>query len=240
MTYCSSFRSDFDHFEQVNLTHILKGVFINSAYESNKIKCNEAYLENVLYNEDMSLQTTVGRLHEMCSSFMLPIKEVEKNALGLCSIKCEDFDVKVEVENVGPFSFNLADDVFILPPMPCTSIDKERLKINVAFQGTFLKPLIVPKHEIANIYDDMLHFEQRKNECFTSMLYKTYGDEIHIEMINLVSLGYNFLPTGYVVAKSSHEPPSLNAVTIHPFEKFIMVLTTPMVVPYFCFARTLL
>lgn len=237
MNYYNLFRQDFNSLDQSYLTNSLKGVFINSSYESNKSKCNEAYLEHFLYNEDMSLQTTVGRLNEICTSFMLPIKEIEKNALGLCSIKCEDFDVKVEIENTGPFSFNLTDDVYILPPIPCSSIDKERLKINIPFYDNFLRPLVVPRHEIANMYEDMMKQVRKEEVCFNSLLYKTYHEEVHDEMLNLILSGQHFLPSGYIVAKSSHEPPGLNAVTINPFQKFIMVITKPLSLPFFNYAK---
>jgi len=232
MAYYNFLKQEINACHPLHSINHLKGIFINSSYESNKLKCYEAYPDNFLFTEDMSVDNTMGRLKEMCNSFMLPIKEIERNPVGLCNIKCEDFDVKVEIENIGPFSFHLADDVYVLPPLPFESTDNENLKINLS-NKTYLKPLVVPKHEIANIYDDMFNQLKMEECCYASLLYKTYKESIHHEMLKFMLSGYQFIPSGYIVAKSSHEPPNLNAVTIKPFERFIIVTSKPIHVPQF-------
>ena len=237
MTYSNLYSRKSKLIDQPNLTHSLQGLFINSSYESNKLKCNEAYIDNFLYCEDMSMQTTLERLKDIWSCHMLPIREIEKNPLGMCNIKCENFDVKVEVENVGPYSLNITDDIFILPPLPCDIIDTEKLKIDLMTRKTYVKPILVPKQEIANLYDDVCTHNTDKECCASSLLYKAYGKDVHKELVKIFLSGYDISPVGYVVAKSSHEPPSLNAVTIKPFEKFIMTISKPRPVPYFAISN---
>ena len=228
MTYYNFFTNNNHQTWSLDIKHILKGVFISSSYESNKIKCNEAYLDNFLYTEDMSLETTIGRIKAILGSFMLPIKDIERNLVGLCNIKCEDFNAKVEITNTGPHSFHLSEDVYILPPIPCDNTDLDVLKMNIS-NKVYLKPIIVPKHEIINIYEDMYNLQHcTEDYCFSSLLYKAYKDEIHDDLFRLLLSGYDFNPIGYVVSKSSHEPPSVNAVTIKPNEKCIIVISKPM------------
>jgi hypothetical protein len=43
----------------------------------------------------------------------------------------------------------------------------------------------------------------------------------------MLSSGFYFVPSGYVVSKSGHEPPDLKAVTIKPNHKFVMKVLKP-------------
>jgi hypothetical protein len=226
MPYFKLFQSSSDLLGQQQFADRLKGVFINTSYESSKSRCSEAFVENFLFlGECMDMQTTVARLRDMCSSFMAPIKEVECNHNQLCYIKCEDFDVKVEVENTGPFSFNLTDDVYVLPPIPNQIVDVERLKVDLP-RGTFLKPLLVPRIEIANVYEDVLKSAVDERPSYSSLLFKTFPD-VADELVKLLTSGCQFVPCGYVVSKSSHEPPSINTVKVKPFDKFVMKVVKP-------------
>lgn len=215
-----------DLVNEFNLTETLKGVFINTAYESNRYKCAEAYLENFLYDENVDKDTTVARLRDLCHSRMLPIREIESNRNNLCSIKCEDYDVQVEIQNTGPFSFQLDNEVFVLPPIPNKSLDFERLKIDVSPRQTFIKPIVVPKFEIANIINDVFQTLTKTERVWSSMLFQTYGD-IGEDLFKIFLAGGQFLPSGYVVSKSAHEPPNMRTVTIEPFEKFVMKTCRP-------------
>lgn len=227
MSYYRFFNSRNDFSNDVDFTETLKGVFINTSYESNRIKCAEAYVDNFLFNENVDKDTTIVRLKEISSSTMLPIRDIECNKNNLCSIKCEDYDVQIEVENTGPFSFKLDNQVYVLPPIPNKSVDLERLKIEVSPRQTFLKPIIVPKFEIANILEDTIVSLKNHEAVWSSLLFQTYGN-IGEEILQLLASGGQFLPSGYVVSKSSHEPPNLRTVTIEPFEKFVMKVTRPL------------
>lgn len=211
---------------QYTLTETLKGVFINAAYESNKCKCVEAYTENFLYSENIDILSTVSRLREICSATMLPIKEIECGPTQLCNIKCEDYDVKVEIENTGPFEFNLADEVYVLPPIPSPALDLDRLKIDISPRSTFLKPIVVPHFEICNILDDAIKSDRDSEQNYESLLFKTFND-IGEPVLEMLSSGFYFVPSGYVVSKSGHEPPDLKAVTIKPNHKFVMKVLKP-------------
>lgn len=214
-------------------TETLKGVFISTAYESNKCKCSEAYVENFLYNETMDLQTTIGRLRDINSSNILPIKEIECNPNHLCNIKCEDYDVKVEVTNTGPYSLSQGDQVFVLPPIPNQTIGIERLKINLSPTRTYLSPITIPPFEIANITDDLLNWYKNGNErtiSYSSLLFKTYND-IGKYLLEFFVSGCWFSPSGYVVATCKHEPPDCKPVEIKPFQKFVLKTFKPMMIP---------
>ncbi|KAH3796185.1 hypothetical protein DPMN_149752 [Dreissena polymorpha] len=208
---------------------LLKGVFINSAYESNKHKCSDAYIEHFLYNDSMDMPSTVSRIKEICSSHMLPIRDIECNANKLYNIKCEDFDSHIEIENTGPYPFSLADEVYVLPPIPNQCIDLERLKMQVSPRFSCYKPILVPKFEIANIYEDII--KSFKNEkTFSSILFKTFTS-IGNEMAEMIISGCQFTPCGYVLAKSGHEPPNIRSVQIKPFQKFVMKVVKPCTFP---------
>lgn len=214
-------------------TETLKGVFISTAFESNKLKCSEAYVENFLYSDAMDMQTTAARLKEINSSTMLPIKEIECNPNHLCNIKCEDYDVKVEVTNTGPYSFAQGDEVFVLPPIPNQAVDIERLRINLSPTRTFLTPITVPPFEIANITDDLLNWYKNGDEriaSYSSLLFKTYRD-IGRSLLELFVSGCWFVPSGYVIATCKHEPPDCKAVKISPFQKFVLKTFKPMTIP---------
>ncbi len=134
---------------------------------------------------------------------MAPIKEIECNHNQMCFIRCEDFDVKAEVENTGPFSFNLADDVYVLPPIPNQLVDFDRLKVHIGRQ-TYLKPLLVPKYEIVNMYEDVAKSSSSSSHpTYSSLLFKTFPN-VAEEVVNLLACGLGFVPSGYVVSKSSH------------------------------------
>ena len=212
-----------------NYTETLRGVFINSAYESNKSKCSEAYLENFLYDENVGKTTTLARLREICSSNWLPIREIECNRNNVCSIKCEDYDDKVEIENTGPFSFQLGHHVYVLPPIPNQAVDLDRLKIEVSPRQTFLKPMLVPDFEIANIYEDAIKSVGDTDSSYSSLLFKTYGD-VSEEIFEMLGSGCQFRPGGYVASKSGHEPPNGKAVEIKPFCKLVMRVARPATV----------
>ncbi len=224
MSYFKLFQSELN---QQQFTTKLKGVFINTSYENNKSRCSEAFVENFLYDEaNMDMQTTTARLREICSFFVAPIKEIECNHNQMCFIRCEDFDVKAEVENTGPFSFNLADDVYVLPPIPNQLVDFDRLKVHIGRQ-TYLKPLLVPKYEIVNMYEDVAKSSSSSSHpTYSSLLFKTFPN-VAEEVVNLLACGLGFVPSGYVVSKSSHEPPGIKAVKIQPFEKFVMKIVKP-------------
>lgn len=211
---------------QYTLTETLKGVFINAAYESNKSKCAEAYTENFLYSENIDLISTVSRLREILSSTMLPIKEIECSPTQLCSIKCEDYDVKVEIENTGPFEFNLADEVYVIPPIPNSVIDIDRLRIDISPRSSFLKPIIVPHFEICNILDDAVKVQKETEPNYESILFKTFND-IGDHVLEMFLSGLYFAPCGYVVSKSGHEPPDMKAVSIKPNHRFVMKVLKP-------------
>lgn len=227
MSFYKFCRSQNDFSNDVNFTEMLQGVFINTAYESNRIKCAEAYIENFLFSENIGKDITMVRLKEICSCTMLPIRDIDCNKTNLCSIKCEDYDTQIEIENTGPFSLKLDNQIYVLPPIPNKSIDSERLKIDLQ-RKTFLKPIIVPRFEIVNIFDDVLISKKRHNPAWSSLLFKTFGD-VGDDILEIVLSGGQFLPSGYVVSKSSHEPPNLRTVTIEPFEKFVMKVTKPLV-----------
>ena len=206
--------NDFDsEINQYTLTETLKGVFINAAYESNKSKCAEAYTENFLYNENMDMISTISRLREICSSAMLPIKEIECSPTQLCSIKCEDYDTKIEIENNGPFELNLADEVYVLPPIPSSVLDIDRLRVDISPRMTFLKPIVVPHFEICNILDDAVKAQKETEPNFDSLLFKTFND-IGEHLLKMLLSGFYFTPSGYVVSKSGLEPPDMKAVSI--------------------------
>ena len=217
--------------DRTNMSELLQGVFVNSSFESNKSKCAEAFVENMFFDECMDMQTTVNRLRDMCTSTFLPIQEIECNATGLCSLKCENFDVKVEVENTGPFPFLISDDVYVLPPLPNPDINTDRLRIDLAHKQSFLKPMLVPRFEVVNIYEDFMKSFQDDDPSYSSILFKTFPG-IDQEMQHLFLSGCQFIPVGYVVSKSGHEPPSIRSVKIEPFNKFVLKIGKPCVVPW--------
>lgn len=231
VSYNSLFRDYCEFDAKTNLTELLHGIFINSSYESNKRKCSEAFLENILIDESVDMLSTVNRLRDIGSCTMLPIKEIESSATGLCSIKCEDFDVKVEVENTGPFPFFLSDDVYVMPPIPNPDVNMDLLKIDISSSQSFLKPLLIPRFEIVNMYEDFMKSYQEDDPKYSSLLFKTFNG-IDQEIQKLFLSGCQFTPVGYVVAKSGHEPPSIRPVKIEPHHKFVLKIVKPNIVPW--------
>ena len=228
--YRSYYGNERDLFSRYDITKELKGVFINSAYETNKPKCIEAYMDNFLYNDNLDAENTMARLKEICSSHMLPIKAIEQNQTNICNIKCEDYDTKVEIENTGPYSFNLSSEVFVLPPMSNQHIDLERLKIEIAPNRRFLKPILVPRFEIQNMYEDAIKSHEshmKKDEVsFSSLLFKTYKN-IEKDFVSILLSGGQFIPCGYVVSKSIHEPINMKPAKVEPFQKCIIKVFRP-------------
>ena len=232
MSYYKTFNGFDDFQNHQNYTESLRGVFISSAYESNKSKCSEAYFENFLFDTCVGKETTMARLKDICSATWLPIREVESNLNKQCNIKCEEFDDKVEIENTGPFSFQLGHPIYVFPPIPNPVVDLDRLKIELSSRQTFFKPMLVPKFEIANILDDTLKKESDSEPSYSSLLFKTYGD-VTDDLFEIFASGYQFTPSGYVASKSGHEPPNGKAVEIKSFEKLVMKVVRPttMVMP---------
>ena len=232
MSYYKIFSGLDDFQNQHNYTQTLRGVFISSDYESNKSKCSEAFLENFLFDTCVGKEVTMARLKDICSSTWLPIREVECNLSKQFSIKCEEFDDKVEIENTGPFSFQLGHPIYVLPPVPNPVVDLDRLKIEISHQQTFLKPMLVPRFEIANLFEDALKSSNDTESSYSSLLFKTYGD-VAEELFEMLASGCQFVPSGYVASKSGHEPPNGKAVEIKSFSKLVMKVVRPttMVMP---------
>jgi hypothetical protein len=161
---------------------------------------------------------------------MLPIEAIEQNQTNICNIKCEDYDTKVEIENTGPYSFNLSSEVYLLPPMPNQHIDLERLKIEIAPNRRFLKPILVPRFEIQNMYEDAI--KSKNNETsFSSLLFKTYQN-IEQDFFNILLSGGQFIPCGYIVSKSVHEPINMKPAKIEPFQKCIIKVFKPLTMQF--------
>ncbi len=119
--------------------------------------------------------------------------------------------------------------MYVLPPIPNPLVDIDRLKVHLGQNRcSFLKPILVPKNEIVNMYEDVAKSlsSSSNRPTYSSLLFKTFPD-VAEEVANLLSSGCQFVPSGYVVSKSSHEPPGIKTVKVHPFEKFVMKVVKP-------------
>ena len=103
--------------------------------------------------------------------------------------------------------------------------------MNLTSKQSFLKPVLVPRYEIVNLYEDFMKSLQEEDSNYSSLLFKTFKN-IDQELQRLFLSGCQFVPVGYVVSKSGHEPPSIRPVKIEPFHKFVLKVGKPNVIPW--------
>ncbi len=144
-------------------------------------------------------------------------------------IRCEDFDVKAEVENTVRTRSTWRTTCTSCSHSKPTGRHRPTQSTSRTDRCSFLKPILVPKNEIVNMYEDVaksLSSSSSNRPTYSSLLFKTFPD-VAEEVANLLSSGCQFVPSGYVVSKSSHEPPGIKTVKVHPFEKFVMKVVKP-------------